>query len=82
MNSIFGITNYANTDQTSLFGCSIRMHFMAGNLDINNTLFTNHHTTLTFLEPNNPIAGVDYYGGGAIVIAHADNVRISNTNFT
>ncbi|KAA6381461.1 MAG: hypothetical protein EZS28_023012, partial [Streblomastix strix] len=83
LNSVFGVTNYANTDISSMYGAAIRMHNTAcDNLEIDNTLFTMQHTAVVFTIQGSPVLGQDYYAGGAVIIAHAKNVRITNTNFT
>jgi hypothetical protein len=37
---------------------------------------------MAFHIPGNPVVHTDYYAGGVVMIYHAENVKISNSNFT
>ncbi|KAA6401816.1 MAG: hypothetical protein EZS28_002652, partial [Streblomastix strix] len=81
MNCIFGSVNYGNTDQFMNYATGIKMQNTAENLDINNTLFTQQISTISFTDANNAIVRQNYLSG-CIVINHAENVRISYSNFS
>lgn len=70
-NSIFGYVNYNNTDDTSklpLFAAAIKMHKTADKLEIDNTLFTQQHTSINFTNTSTSFLDSSLYCGGCILI--------------